>query len=127
MVQPGLIILGLSIAFLLVSLCIPQWDVGYLYKASDATRQCVAYILIAGTACIVAAWIIELLFLCISENNVLSWIIRILLFVGSILVITACVIYNFKAVNEWSFFCALFGSVIALMMGVFGLLSGGEK
>jgi len=124
-------LLGIAVACIIVALATSSWGCGNLFEGCTDRRFhdrdamiAVAALLVIGLACLIVVFIIDLVLLC--STTVLSGTITarfVLLYIGAALTLIAVIIFTARRSQMWSFFLAVIGAIIAVIVSILAIMS----
>ncbi|KAL5108186.1 Phospholipase A-2-activating protein [Taenia crassiceps] len=119
-------------AALCVALVLPHWHCGSLFEKCTQEGASKRDVMLAVTCCLVigitmlaVVCIIDFIHLCSDTRSGVERGVRLsLLYIGSLLTLTAVILYTVEISASWSYFIATCGSVFAVQLSLLGLLYG---
>ncbi|KAM3171655.1 hypothetical protein ACTXT7_016171 [Hymenolepis weldensis] len=125
-----LIVLVFALAALTVATVLPQWHCGSLFE--DCTHDGagrrdvmlgIACCLVIGVTMLAIVCIIDFIHICSKTRSKVENVVRLtLLYIGSILCVSAVILYTVEINQSWSYFLATCGAVFATQVCLLTLI-----
>ncbi|KAA3678276.1 uncharacterized protein DEA37_0004889 [Paragonimus westermani] len=128
--RANVVVLVLSTACLIAALATSGWSCGNLFEHCMSDRdemKVIVSLLVGGSALVAIVLLMDLIALCTTEVTLRSGYTaarQVLLLIGVGALLSAVIFYTVQYNRrEWSYFLAVSGTMLAVQIGLFSLLS----